>query len=215
MVRTQKKKNQNKRRLTEESRLHRSSSLIYTSGVVVLRCLAGQPWMGNRRGWCGHSCQALTVHCVKLVIISSLKRCPVTVLSPACSRRDGRRDLEAGCVCQGGKSLLWWGGKHYSQLYRHRLLWHIQKWPDKFAHWRWRDGRREGAAATRQSDKCLFDLLYQRHACSDWKMAPEPGSVFWIGIWAACVVECFNLFSFFKPDFLNSTFCTLSENFSL
>lgn len=28
--------------------------------------------------------------------------------------------------------------------------------------WR-RDGRREGAAAIRLSDKCLFDLFYKRH----------------------------------------------------
>lgn len=27
------------------------------------------------------------------------------------------------------------------------------------------------ARRRRQSDKCLFDLLYQRHGCSDWKMA--------------------------------------------
>lgn len=74
-----KKKNQNKGRLTEESRLHRSSSLIYTSGVMGLHWVTGQQWMGKRRGSCGHWCQALTVHCVKLVIISSLKRCPVTV----------------------------------------------------------------------------------------------------------------------------------------
>lgn len=77
-----KKKTKNKRRLTEESRLHRSSSLIYTSGVMGLRCLTGQQWMGKRRGLCAHSCQTLTVHCVKLVIISSLKRCPVTVCPP-------------------------------------------------------------------------------------------------------------------------------------
>lgn len=51
----------------------------------------------------GHLCQALTVHCVKLVIISSLKPCPVS--SPQAGGSD-RQDLEAGCVCQGGKSLL-------------------------------------------------------------------------------------------------------------
>ena len=75
----QKKKKKNKRRLTEESRLDRSSSLIYTSGVMGLHCLTGQQWVEKQRGSCRRSCQALTVHCVKLVIISSLKRCPVTV----------------------------------------------------------------------------------------------------------------------------------------
>lgn len=74
-----KKTQQNRGRVTEESRLHCSSSLIYTSGVMGLCRLAGQQWMEERRGWCCRSCQALTVHCVKLVIISSLKRCPVTV----------------------------------------------------------------------------------------------------------------------------------------
>lgn len=57
---------------------------------------------------CGHWCQALTVHCVKLVIISGLKRCPAPVRSSCLGRpaaTDG--DLEkAGCVCQGGKSLV-------------------------------------------------------------------------------------------------------------
>lgn len=100
----QKKKKKSKQKETDRGVKVTSLFLSY----LHLRCcaLAGQPWMGDWRGWGGHWCQALTVHCVKLVIISSLKRCPVTGLSPACSRRDGRRDLEAGCVCQGGKSLL-------------------------------------------------------------------------------------------------------------
>lgn len=63
----------------------------------------------------GAGVRLLTVHCVKLVMISILMPCPV-VWSEA------QEDLEAGCLCQGGKSLLRWGGKHYSQLYRHGLL---------------------------------------------------------------------------------------------
>lgn len=91
---------------------------------------------------------------------------PVAAAGPG---RCSRRDLEAGCVCQGGKSPLWWGGKHYGQLYRHRLLWHIQKWPNKFAGWRWRDGRlwgRSGVTAQRQMFVWPPLLALQRLCCS-------------------------------------------------
>lgn len=116
-------KKHNKGRLTEKSRLCPSSSLIYTCGVMGLCFVTRQQLMETHtKGLCGCPCQALTVHCVKLVIITSLKPCPVAA---ACWGWGSRQDLEAGCVCQGGKSLLWWGGKHYGQLYRHRLLWHI------------------------------------------------------------------------------------------
>lgn len=109
-------------------------TLLFFS-YLHLRCYGiavhntGQQQKG-RRWLCGHLCQPLTVYCVKLVIISSVKACPVHV---ACLGRGIRQDLEAGCLCQGGKSLLWWGGKHYGMLYWHRLLWHILKCPDKFA----------------------------------------------------------------------------------
>lgn len=110
-------------------------------------CRLGQQWL--ERWKCGHSCQALTVHCVKLVMISSWKRpsCSAPLLGARRHRGPWSR------MCRGGKSLLWRGGKHYGQLYRHRLLWHIQKWANKFADWQRRDGRsrgRSGATARQQ-----------------------------------------------------------------
>lgn len=80
---------------------------------MVLRCLTGQQWMEKRRGSCGHSCQPLTVHCVKLVIISSLKRCPVTVLSPPAFSEAADRTLkpdvsvrEVNLCCDGVANIM-------------------------------------------------------------------------------------------------------------
>lgn len=136
-------------RLTEESRLHPSRSFIYTWGVMGSFCTAEQQRMERWRGLCGPSCQALTAHCVKLVIISPLKPCPVCApLGCRCRLHGARRHGGPWSrMCQGGKSLLWWRGKHYGQLYRQRLLWHIQKWSNKFEDWQWRDGRLRGRSS--------------------------------------------------------------------
>lgn len=82
------------------------------------------------------------------------------VLSPP-PAKGMRRTLKQ--EVSGGKSLSPRGGKHYGQLYRHGLLWHVQKWPNKFADWQRRDGRLRGRRALQHSNKCLLDLLY-RHS---------------------------------------------------
>lgn len=72
------------------------------------------------------------------------------VLSPP-PAKGMRRTLKQ--EVSGGKSLSPRGGKHYGQLYRHGLLWHVQKWPNKFADWQRRDGRlrgRRGVTAQQQ-----------------------------------------------------------------
>lgn len=123
--------------------------------------VTGQQWMAERRGSRGRSCQALTVHCVKLVIISSLKPCPVSVrpsrpgeatdgtlkqdvsVREVNLRRDGVANIMAGFIdtdcsdtSRSGPINLRAGGGV--------------------------TGAREGAAALQHGDKCLFDLLYGR-----------------------------------------------------
>lgn len=132
------KKEKKKKRETDREVKVTSLSLCY----LHLRCYGIAPrGVEQQRMVCGHSCQPLTVHHVKLVIICSLKRCPRPRSDRGGEGRETahRRTLKAGCLCQGGKSPSWRPGKHYGGLYRHRLLRHIQKWSDKFA-WR-RDGR--------------------------------------------------------------------------
>ena len=123
--------------------------------------------MCNRTtGLSGNSCQPLTVHCVKLVIISSLKPRPVrrpSLPSPPPARaeaadgtlkqdvsvrevnlrRDGVANIMAGFIdtncsdtSKSGPINLQAGGGV--------------------------TGACEGAAALQHSDKCLFDLLYWR-----------------------------------------------------
>lgn len=92
-----------KGRLTEKSRLHSSSLLIYTWGVMGLHRITGQQWMEGWSGLRGHLCQALTVRCVKLVIISSLKPCPIAV-RPSCRLLGARRQIRPwNRMCLSGR----------------------------------------------------------------------------------------------------------------
>lgn len=110
-----------------------------------LCCVTGQQRVETWRGLCRHMCQALTVRRVKLVIISSLKPCPAACssllwLPPAwgeASDRTLKQDVPVREVnlCRDGVANI------MARLYRHRLVWHIRKRPNKFVGWRRCDGR--------------------------------------------------------------------------
>lgn len=106
-------------------------------------------------------------------MISSLKPCPS--LHPSLLTGVLNRTLSAegaGCACQEGKSALWRRGRHYGQLYRQRLLWHEQKWPDKFPPLAWR-----ASVRAPHRDKCLFDPLpvWGYTTCLSWLLPGEDG----------------------------------------
>lgn len=143
-----KKTQQSKGRLTEESRLHPSLlSYLHMRRYGFVLCNRTTVDGGGRREQ-SRFVQALVsgLNC-PLCQIGDNKQfealsclCASLRSAPPTRGRADRQDLEARCVCQGGKSLLWWGGKHYGRFYQHRLLWRLQKCPDKFVGRQWRDG---------------------------------------------------------------------------
>lgn len=121
---------------------------------------------------CGHVCQSLTVHCVKLVIISSLKPCPVSVPPSPCLLLGGgeeatdktlRQDASVRVVnlcCEGAANIT-------ASFIDIDCSDTSKSGPINLQASGGVTGACEGAALLQRSNKCLFDPRH-RHQRSCW-----------------------------------------------
>lgn len=178
----------------KEKKNQRTGDWRRSQGYILLLLLFTVEVCNRTTGLCGSSCQPLTVHCVKLVIISSLKPRPVrrpSLPSPPPARADAadgtlKQDVsvrEVNLRCDGVANIM-------ASFIDTDCSDTSKSGPINLQAGGGVTGACEGAAALQHSDKCLFDLLYWR-----FRDAAALSGGLKDGVWSDCLLWTYSDFS--------------------